>query len=143
VANVGGIGVLVGSAGDRTPDALKYQGDPFVQIQEAVFYIFSVRIQFKSQPSVGSFVFVMPFSAAGILVRELPWPPLRRKYGCRKIAHNAIDKNSLFRSGLKRNCELYIGFSCSPTYGEVQINARNERFIIEGGRDSQGRNFQN
>jgi hypothetical protein len=55
--------------------------------------------------------------------------------------HNAIDKSSFFRSGLKRNCGLCIGFSYSPTNGEVQINERNERLIIEGGRDSQGRCF--
>ena len=70
MANVGGIGVLVGLAGDRTSDALKYQGDPFVQIQGAVFEIFSVRIQFKSQSSVGSFDFVMSFRAAKVLVHE-------------------------------------------------------------------------
>jgi hypothetical protein len=72
VAYVGGIGVLVGSVGDRTPDALKYQGDPIVQIQGAVFEIFSVRIQFKSQSSVGSFDFVMSLCAARILVNEPP-----------------------------------------------------------------------
>jgi hypothetical protein len=55
--------------------------------------------------------------------------------------HHAIDKNSLFRSGLRENSELCIGFSCSPTYGEIQINKRNQRLIIEGGRDSQGRFF--